>query len=464
MKKVVSIIKKFIEKPEYIFLLFGLLGGCLFSFLIPVLQVPDEYDHIRYMCNAFGTPELFDEMSGTVFLNSSSADAIGNADVKIDKEKYKASLKDSFTTKKRITDLRLSKRSIWYLPCAIGFYISYFIGAKMLVCLQVGELFSLLFYLGMGYLSITQLPIKKRIMTFWLLAPMTIQQCSSYNYDAVLIPCCFLLISYLLKLKIEDNIIKWRNIILPSILLLIIAIVKLPYLLIAGILFTIPLDKYDLKIGRNLDLVFLFKKYRFLLISLFIITMICMLYILRNNTFIKLLFASILEIDSLLRMFVQSCKELHAYYLVTLVGSFAWLDTNVSSIYCVIFFSMFTYIFISDTDNAKEKRVGKVDRIVIILLCISMLILIMISMLTWSFYVYGLDITGPLLTVREGIRTLSRFDGVQSRYFIPFIPLLCVAFKSKGINNEKNFLAYDMFFYLFSISYVCSLLIHRFWG
>ena len=459
-------ILNFVKKPEICFILVAFIGGMMFSIFMPALQVPDELTHLRHMTSAYGTEKIYEELKYSFFECSSSPEVISNPDSIIDAEKYIDSGMKKFKTKVKITEFVINREFIRYLPAAIGFYFSVIIHLPILVCLQVGEIFSLLFYLFMGYLTIKTTPIKKWVFVFWMLAPMTLQQCASYNYDATLIPCCFFLTAYILKLFFSSGKIGWKNIILVGIITFCILLIKPPYILISGMIFIIPLEKFDLKIGNKLDLVKFIKKTRWILIIFGIVGICALMYLFRDNVFIKLLYVAIRKPNEMYRLFIGSCTELNSYYVNSLVGAFGWLDSKVNSFFVVFFFMIFIYIFMRDGDELynSEIELTKINRLWVILLTVVMTSFIFIALLTWSFQVYNMDEDVSYIEYFSYIKQLTRFDGVQSRYFIPYIPMLCISVKSKNkVINRYDYYLIQYCFYFISLFYVLYILYNRYW-
>lgn len=73
----------------------------------------------------------------------------------------------------------------------------------------VGKLFNLFFSALMIYFAIKRTPILPKTMFLLSLMPMTIYQCASLSYDALLIGSCFLLFSYVTHLIVSsDNVVR----------------------------------------------------------------------------------------------------------------------------------------------------------------------------------------------------------------------------------------------------------------
>ena len=123
-----------------------------------------------------------------------------------------------------------------------------------------------------------------------------------------------------------------------------------------------------------------------------------------------------------------------------------------------------SYLFIKDWDyNSKDNKFRIIESIWIVLLVAVMVLFIFLSMLTWSFQVYGMDRDVPVGLYFGYIQQLTRFDGIQGRYFIPIIPMLLLAFRSRGEGLSRKSHIGIMVYYLITNYYLFGVLHSRFW-
>ena len=106
----------------------------------------------------------------------------------------------------------------------IGLCLGMSLNLPIMTCTYLAEIFSFLFYITLGVTSIKIAPMKKDIFTFCLLMPMTVQQCMSVSYDAVLIPICFFLTAYIFYLYYSNHQVSWKELSLLAILSFVILI------------------------------------------------------------------------------------------------------------------------------------------------------------------------------------------------------------------------------------------------
>ena len=144
MVKIRNRIIGFFTCPHTVFLFWGFIFGLMFSLLIPALQTPDEQTHMRCMCEAYGTEDIYKELEQGFYYDAGLYGILGNSDAKVDSQLYFECGMKKFENK--VGGFSPSVSCIKYLPYALGFYFCCFLGLPILVCLQIGELFSLLFY------------------------------------------------------------------------------------------------------------------------------------------------------------------------------------------------------------------------------------------------------------------------------------------------------------------------------
>ncbi len=223
---------------------------------------------------------------------------IYNSDEKVDI----ALLKEALTKRPEysVTECLLrgiSLKCVKHLPATIGIMLGIVLRLPTYWVLQFGEIFALVFYIWVCSKALSLTPIKKEIFEIIMLLPMSIQQAASINYDAVLLPLCFLLIAYILHIKFDvAETVDLKKLIYIAGILLFIAIIKLPYILLGGIFFAIPLKKIKIRLGTQY--IFTIRaciKNRIIILTSVIIMMCAILFVLKENEYVRLLMATILE-------------------------------------------------------------------------------------------------------------------------------------------------------------------------
>ncbi len=455
-------------KIENIFVIAALLFGCIFSIMIPIEHVPDERTHLLQMDQSYtGSIEHEEEIRLKYYEGQESEKTYKNEKHKINVDKYIKIGSQHFSEKFRISDFHISLMALKYVPMAIGFFAGLLLNASMLVCLQLAEFTALLFYIAMGYLILKTAPVKKEIFLFALLMPMTMQQCSSVSYDAVIIPLCFFITAYALKLKFQERKVVWKDIILFLALLLLITYIKLPYIFIGLLIFIIPVSKFDLKIGKKYDPVDFMLKYRVILIILLIIIISAAIYLSRGSMFTKVIISVFIHPVRFMYLILNSIKIKISWYIGSFVGDFAKFEAAAYTPFTlIIFFMVLTYLnlFASNTDVEKLGELKKRDRFILCIISVIVILLIFVAMITWSYIVYGVGRDGNQSFFNAGLFKIGMIEGVQGRYLIPLFPALLIGLT--GLNPErsrrwKNWL--QVIYYVFMYGNAVIIFLYRFW-
>ena len=224
--------------------------GIMLSILIPTGQIPDEYTHLTMIGDSVGVKNFSDNIMKSVSIDVERLEQ--HYEEKIDMSQQKNILtQPPIYTRREMLPKKLSIAILKHLPATVGIYIGIILGVPGYWVLQLGELFALAFYAYICYIALKLIPIKKTMMAWFMLFPMALQQASSINYDAVLIPMCYLYISYILYLKYNAEEIKLNNTLILLTMWLLITYIKVPYVLLVLLVFLLPLELENMKLMRE---------------------------------------------------------------------------------------------------------------------------------------------------------------------------------------------------------------------
>lgn len=445
------------------FVLFILVQGIVFSFIVPFGQVPDEMAHYEMIEGEFGTSGIYKEMVEKVWHGSGYSALPGNADTQVGEVVGNGTANVKFDTKIYILSFRPHLNIIRHLPAGIGFYLGVLLGLPIITCTHMAEIFATLFFAFMGYMTLRVAPIKKEIFAFCLLIPECVQQCTSVNYDSVLIPCSIFLFAYILSLYYREDSVKWKNIVIIGILSLIILITKPPYVLIALSIFMIPVPKFDLKIGKKFEAASFVKKFWYIFAVLGIIAMVLGVYVGRRNPDIKTMVTDVMCFPDFVSLLYRTWSSWGYYHLQQMVGMFGWIDTVVTSQFILIFFMMMTYLNVGVTEKV-EKKLGVPRRILMLVIAFGIILLIEMALQSWTYGYMEWDRMAGLDYYKECIPALEYILGVQGRYWIPCLPLILVGLSGTTERKDnKVYFAVQFVYYILAFINVLTLLYTRFW-
>lgn len=453
--------------PKF-FLVFALIYGFTFSILMPLYQVPDEETHINMTYKEMGYKDIKFNQKVNNYADASSV--IRNINKRIDRDKY-------FDFSKKINiklEAHIPKISIIrHLPQAIGLIISMIFNLPVFIAITLCELLTVITYSLICYKALKILPIKKHLFALIMLLPISIQQFSSFSYDAMLNCLCFLLIAYILRIKFADKEFNTKNLLMIVFISLMIAIVKLPYALLSTLTLLIPLEKYNLdfklfKINKKN----IIKNKKQIIASLVIIIPLIGFIaskILMKIAIGKVLLATIRYPRTTILSLIRTTKSHFLGYINELFGSLGWFDIKFNKwfILLTIIMLMVTIFFRTIKENRLKYKFRKADIVLLILLSLIMYYIISISMWNWTFSAYGIDSSKlSLQDLGYHMSNISVIGGIQGRYFLPLLPLLLLPISSTKIysilQKHKFNIIYISFFIVLAI-YCSYILIDRFW-
>lgn len=443
------------------FTISGLIMGILMSIIVPTAQVPDEPAHFEQIVSEWGLSEYY---SGYLeYINNIQAgEMMGHSDVKMDVSKFKKNLNNRFDVNGMLKiHFHFNVSIIKHFPMAIGLIIGILLKLPVYFSVQLAELGAIIFFVVMGRISLKIMPIKRELLCAIMLLPMSLQQCSSINYDAVLLPLCYFLIAFILNLRYREAKVKWKDILGVCVVMFCIMVIKLPYVMLGLLIFTIRKEKYDLKIGSRYELVSLIFKYKFVPVILSIFMIFFGLYIMRNNYYIKVIIASVKNLKQYLKIFHNTLNTYGDEYKKSFIGKFGWMDCEVSDTFMNFIFLSLLIFAQKKNENIKENSSYLRIRILSAMSFISIFILVVTVMITWSFTMKGINVTENVNSISKGLNHLNVIEGVQGRYFLPVA--FCGYMVVSQILKLKNIAVYSIIYYLVVFGQTLNLLIGRYW-
>ena len=460
------------EKLPKKFFIISIIFGIVFSILIPLYQIPDELTHINMILNDLNMKIDFNSESngyGDTLRIMHKYDEKVNLDSYIDLDK-----KINIDEKIKPSSINLIK----HFPQFIGIILGKILHLPIIICITLCEFLAVLFYSFIGYKTIKYMPFKKELMMLLMLLPICIQQMGSFSYDVMLLSMCYLFIGYLLYLKYAKEHITLVNILSLFLILIIITIVKLPYVLLGFLIVTLPLDKLNIKIGNiliNKENIYKNKKIILIISIIVVILMIISgIFILNKMYFGRLLLAALSYPKKSIPLILKTLWSGKFYYIRGLTSEFGWLDTHSSILFTIfVIVSLLITCFINFKRKNKniviiEQPFKKWEIIYIYIIAITLIFIITLSMVDWTAVIMGftdldkLNISG----LGDVIGRLPFIGGLQSRYYVPVLPLIFIPIFNKKISNKLSLVNLSMAMYLYYIglfAYMFILLLNRYW-
>lgn len=439
------------------------IWGVVMSFLVPPWQTPDEYAHLKMIGESLGNEEMANQMLYDMELDLTRI--MNQYDEKVDRSQWQESfIKAPGYSRGECMPKSISLSVIKHMPAAAGVVLGLLLHLPTFWTLELGELFSLIFYVSVCGIALKLMPAKKEVLLLFMALPMSVQQASSLNYDAVLLPLCFLFIAYLFYLRCEKDRLGWKEAGTTLLLLALVVYIKLPYLFLGLLVFLLPKEKIHLQCPWGEINGEAIRKWRLPVgIGLVLFTGVG-LYAVRSNFWVNLVSGMILEWKQSLRLFWLTAVFCKRHILISSVGKFGWMESGVS-----LGFVFVTYLWVlvlavckqgKEEKTLVKRKSGAYLWIVFLILCVF----IALSMVNHTIKVsqFGGEDANVTYDVREMIYNLPYIGGLQGRYFLPFLPLPFLTLPEKiRIGSCRTWLPVIYMIIAMAVSF--TVLYQRYW-
>ncbi len=241
-------------KIEYLFLVFAIYIGVMFSFLTPIRGGADEYVHIAnsYMhsSNILGL-EALDEQGDLLVRKSDEYDLSNPINYNVfdlqmiyDGLSLSGSGNDELVpVKARFTEAF----NVLYIPQTVGITIARILNLGFVPMMVFSRVLNLLAYAGLCFLAIKKIPFYKSTLALIALTPIPLQTAASFSYDTLIIGASFWFIAFCFNLIYEKDKVERKDIILLVLFSLFISQSKAVYVMLIGLSLLIPNIKFKEK-------------------------------------------------------------------------------------------------------------------------------------------------------------------------------------------------------------------------
>lgn len=445
-------------KLEYIYLTLGLTFGMVFVLSLPPYTAPDEGTHISttyaFVSEFLGEDPIFDE-TNHVISRGTDGDIGGEAQVSLVKfhDLYEAAKYPSGDMERDFArGGKLDVPFTCYLPQILGVLLGVLLKFSGFWTLYLGKVFAMLFFTICIFFSIKLIPWGKMVIMTVALLPMSMELASSFSYDCVLNALCILFISYTLHLICKKDKVTWKDFLFLGIIICVIAPCKMFYFLIAGMLFLIPKEKYKSK------------KTYWMMNTGILVAGLAVLIIMRfqfltshvgratpsaiEDATVNYSIATILgDIPHSISVLFNTAIIKSEFYYNSMWGN--QLGSLQVYIPTFVITSFVLVLFTAGVCTTREERViyepDAKFRLVNLGLSLLMFLGILAALwIGWTPVTYGV------------------IEGVQGRYFLPFLPMVFLSMRNKTFLLQKNIdrglsavlFAGLTFTFLYMISYI----------
>lgn len=430
-------IYKYKAKISSVYLVGGLFLGIVYMIIIPIYVVPDEPAHI-YTAYELSNSMLGIDNSdnGTIKMRYDDFHT-GFKPTQINREYYNdyfMSYTNFFADNTEMVDTinkPLSTYSYLYLPSGIGLTIGRIIGLNAGGTFMLGRLFNLLIFTGAVFYAIKKIPFGKTIIFLWAILPMTLQQAVSFSYDSPMLALCILVIGLSLHLAYEkmENTGRIEWILLFIAVILIVPIKSFAITPIC----MMPMIIYFAKCKENSKIKYYIGGMLLALLAAFIFVKVFPPYeistsdVPKSENYIEwanqegyTLSYLLTHPKSLFMILWNTLRERGDFYFNTLLGqNLGWFELAVPVFAVIPYFVMMIIAGIRKNDEAIW--LGRRTKMYLCLLALLGAGFAMAGMLLgWTPVSY------------------NHIEGVQGRYFLPFIPLALLCIRSNKLTADKQ--------------------------
>lgn len=421
-------------KLEYIYLIFAIVIGIGYLIALPVVKIPDSRnDYLRSL-----------EISNLNITTTKKGTKVGRYySTNIDKvyrleNKSGVKYKDINLIKDReLNDEKkfytYATKSLYafvcYIPQAIGVGIGKLLNMSIYNQTILGKIFNYALFVLLVFTAIKYIPVKKELVFFLAMLPMTVQEALSLSPDSMTIATSIFFVSMLIYFKTSKEMfnMKWK--IILFIISILLSMCKIVYLPLCFLILLIPKDKYNSK------------KEKYIYCSILLLTVVVLnLTWLRYSS--RYLVAFLGRSNSSLQLkFILGNPIKYCFIIFNTIDlySIVWLEQLLGlsiGIYSIPTFSVYiissAFLLILYTiRNDKSKKqflFNNIEKGYTLLIALGTFILICTSLyMQW---------TEPYL---------NYIDGIQGRYFIPLVLLISMVFMTKEKDIKyKNTITYSV--------------------
>ena len=449
-----------IETTVFFSLLFV---GLIYNFLLLPYMAPDERTHIdmtyRYSNDLLGIPYTGNEVTLAKRVDDTKIELVENPALSNYYIVYNELLQGVQDDSLVITNTTANTYApiFVYLPAVLGMTLARLLGFGSIAMLMLARWCNLAFFAACVWWCMKKLPFGKMALAVIALFPMTIQQCNSFSYDAVITSILFLFSTYIICMTYEDKPIKISDVAIVSVLSALLVYGKSGvYLPVCLAALLIPTKKF----GN------LWKK---LAAAGSLMGIAILSYINRNSGTVTQVMATTAETSAvgatagnavsmgytvgyflqnpwkLIQMLCNTVADKSEFYLESIVGQkMGWVEIEISRVVFVGFLVLFLISMLKARGEKQYVTAGQKWWISIVCLLSAGMIL-MGMLLTWTPFGH------------------VSIEGVQGRYFTPLLLLLSLLGRNNIVllndNKERGIFCGGMMLQLLAVIYLIKALV-----
>lgn len=419
-------------KTENLFLMIIPIVCLFFLITMPTFKNHDEYYHwlkaYEVSTGHLMTP-IEDGTQGSLMPNGVSK-VFPKDWTKMDYKEVQESLDEPLGNEEGILNPETAAvySFVQYIPQAVGIAIARFFTDSVYLITYGGRIVNMIVAIALLYFAIKIMPFGKKLILIPAMIPIAIEGFTSLSPDSMTISMAFLYIAYILYLAFGNKEkINYKDKAVLLIMSIVIALCKIVYIPLVGLILIIPKEKFEKENNKN-------KILNFVVIA-GIAIIINLVWLAISSRYL----ATFREGDSKVQVLLALQNPIKyiqnllytlnlngSNYMMSLFGAdLGWGE--LIKLYSIVPYSFIgIYLFAAITDNELKNKFKKYQLVWIILVTLAIIILIFTSL-----YVQWTTVG------RDSIA------GVQGRYFLPIIPLIMLILGS-AIKVKSNYKEQDI--------------------
>jgi uncharacterized membrane protein len=266
----VSTIWTKLREPHVAFAILAAIFGLVYVFLIPPMWGQDEHGHYRraeaISRGDIGTQQLDENHAFGGPINDKVLDFINeHFYLRVDHLSDGTELTFPYAPQQSYPDdadgyspSAYSAYAVYpptvYLPQSLGIAVGRLLTHDIYLESVFARIFGLIAFIALGCLAIKKMPFGKWFMFAVLLLPSTVFQSAMVSADCLTTAIVLLFIAFCLDVSFMQRAVKNKDLVILALLVLLLASVKISYVLLAFLVLMIPLVRKDFRSPKKLAL------------------------------------------------------------------------------------------------------------------------------------------------------------------------------------------------------------------
>ena len=272
------------------------------------------------------------------------------------------------------------------------------------------------------YIAIKKMPFGKLGMLLSMCFPIAIEGFTSMSPDALTVSIAYLFTAYVLNIVFnKEKIVRKVDVLILTILAIFLALCKIVYLPLVGLLLLIPKERFKTRKQQVLTIV----------IIMAIAVIVNLVWLGISSKYLALykdgnsgdqLLALLQNPIEYIQRLCTTINQLGGNYVYSIFGSeLGWNEYAIMYTFFPLMFALL-FIYTNISDKSLKIKLTKFQNIII-----GLIILAVVGLVFTSLYIQWNNETDTIIR------------GVQGRYFIPIIPItLIFVFSKLKLSSEQT--------------------------